>query len=127
MFNDIYFLAIPSFEWYMPRASRYSVDKNGPRPRLGHSSAIYGDKLIIFGGHVMDQSISNELFTLNLQTMEWENEGHQAEVQPLAYMASTVILDTQKEAIFGGLTQDINGHFKTTNEILFLDLKTRTW
>jgi len=76
MFNDIYFLAIPSFEWYMPRASRYSVDKNGPRPRLGHSSAIYGDKLVIFGGHVMDQSISNELFTLNLQTMEWENEGH---------------------------------------------------
>ena len=111
----------------MPRASRYSVDKNGPRPRLGHSSAIYGDKLVIFGGHVMDQSISNELFTLNLQTMEWENEGHQAEVQPLAYMASTIILDTQKEAIFGGLTQDINGHFKTTNEILFLDLKTRTW
>jgi hypothetical protein len=80
MFNDIYFLAIPSFEWYMPRAAAYSVEQNGPRPRLGHSSAIYGDKLIIFGGHVMDQSISNELFILNLQTMKWSNEGRQVEV-----------------------------------------------
>ena len=36
-------------------------------------------------------------------------------------------MDTMKEAIFGGLTQDVNGHFKTTNEILFLDLKTHAW
>jgi hypothetical protein len=75
----------------------------------------------------MDQTISNELFSLNLQTMDWTNEGPQASVQPLAYMASTVILDTMKEAIFGGLTQDVSGHFKTTNEVLFLDLKTHKW
>jgi hypothetical protein len=75
----------------------------------------------------MDQTISNELFSLNLQTMDWTNEGPQASVQPLAYMASTVILDTMKEAIFGGLTQDVNGHFKTTNEVLFLDLKSHKW
>lgn len=127
MFNDIYFLAIPSFEWYMPRAAIYNVGQNGPRPRLGHSSAIYDDKLIIFGGHVMDQTISNELFSLDLRKMQWVYNGAQAEVQPLAYMAHTVILDTWKQAIFGGLTQDVNGHFKTTNEILFLDLKTRKW
>jgi len=66
MFNDIYFLAIPSFEWYMPRASVYNVNSNGPTPRLGHSTAVYGDKLLIFGGHNVDQTISNELFVLDL-------------------------------------------------------------
>jgi len=42
-------------------------------------------------------------------------------------MASTTILESQKQAIFGGLTQDANGHFKTTNEILFFDLSTHEW
>lgn len=127
MYNDIYFLAIPSFEWYMPRASKYNVAENGPPPRLGHTSAIYGDKLIIFGGHTMDQAISNELWELDLQTMTWSYEGPQPQVQPLAYMASTVILDNMKQAFFGGLTQQNDGHFKTTNEVLFLDLKTHQW
>ena len=69
---------------------------NGPRPRLGHSSAISGGKLSIFGGHVVDDTISNDLFTLDLQTLEWTDEGPQSGVQPLAYMANTVIMDTNK-------------------------------
>ena len=51
-------------------------------------------------------------------------------VQPLAYMASTVILDQQKLAIFGGLTQDFTtpgSDFKCVNEILFLDFETYKW
>jgi hypothetical protein len=49
-------------------------------------------------------------------------------VQPLAYMASTVVLETQKLAIFGGLTQDpSSGEFRVTNEVLFLDLQTARW
>ena len=111
----------------MPLAAKYNVNENGPTPRLGHSSAIYGDKLTIFGGHVVDQTISNDLFTLDLTTMKWTNEGPQPQVQPLAYMANTVILDNMKQAIFGGLTQDVDGHFKTTKEVLFLDLKTHQW
>ena len=111
----------------MPRASVYNVDHNGPQARLGHASAIYGDKLVIFGGHVVDQTISNELYVLDLQTMQWTNEGPQASVQPLAYMANTVILETLKMALFGGLTQDVNGHFKTTNEVLFFDLNSHQW
>ena len=59
----------------MPRAAIYNVGANGPRPRLGHTAAIYDDKLIIFGGHVMDQSISNELFSLDLRKMQWEYNG----------------------------------------------------
>jgi hypothetical protein len=66
MFNDIYFLGVPSFKWYIPKVSEYD-DTELPAARLGHASAIYGDKLYIFGGHVIHDSISNELFELDLQ------------------------------------------------------------
>ena len=49
-------------------------------------------------------------------------------VQPLAYMASTVLYEKQKLAIFGGLTQDLStGEFKVVNEVIFLDLETAKW
>ena len=49
-------------------------------------------------------------------------------VQPLAYMASTVLQDKQKLAIFGGLTQDLaTREFKVVNEVIFLDLETAKW
>ena len=49
-------------------------------------------------------------------------------VQPLAYMASTVLQDKQKLAIFGGLTQDLaSREFKVVNEVIFLDLETAKW
>jgi N-acetylneuraminic acid mutarotase len=104
VFNDIHFLGIPSFKWHIPKVDNYNVDEDGPAGRLGHSSAIYGDKLFIFGGHTVHDEISNELFMLNLQNMKWTNYGLQNSVQPLAYAASTVILDDMKLAVFGGLT-----------------------
>ena len=49
-------------------------------------------------------------------------------VMPLAYMASTIDLDLQRLAIFGGLTQDpANKEFRVVNEVMFLDLKKATW
>jgi hypothetical protein len=59
--------------------------------------------------------------------MKWKNHGAQASVQPLAYMASTVILEDMKMAVFGGLTEDVNKQFRTTNEVLFLDLANLNW
>ena len=71
--------------------------------------------------------ISNELFVLNLQSMNWKKLENTA--LPLAYMASTVLLDDARLALFGGLTQDKTNDkkFKTTNEVLYFDLKTATW
>jgi len=41
MFNDIYFLGVPSFKWYIPKASVYNIESNLiPAARLGHSAAI---------------------------------------------------------------------------------------
>jgi len=51
-----------------------------PSPRLGHVAAIAGDKMYIFGGHTVpdsgnNQEISNELFVLDLQSMNWTKLG----------------------------------------------------
>ena len=49
-------------------------------------------------------------------------------VMPLAYMATTVDLELQRLAIFGGLTQDqANKDFRVVNEVMFLDLATALW
>ena len=49
-------------------------------------------------------------------------------VKPLAYSAHTVLLDTSKLALFGGLTQDMaTGEFSVLNEVIFLDLATEKW
>ena len=49
-------------------------------------------------------------------------------VVPMAYMATTIDLDEQRLAIFGGLTQDLaNKDFKVVNEVMFLDLATSKW
>jgi len=76
MFNDINFLGVPSFQWYVPKSDIYKATNgpqlangqltNVPTPRLGHTSAIYGDKLVVYGGHDIDGIISDELWTLNL-------------------------------------------------------------
>ena len=117
-----------SFQWYIPNANNYNV-ANGPTPRLGHTSAIYGDKLVVYGGHVIDGSISDELWTLNLQNMQWTNHGAQRHhnVQPLAYTANTVIMDDMKLAIFGGLTQTPENKFAVTKEMVFLNLQDLSW
>ena len=83
---------------------------DAPSPRLGHTSAVYGDTLYIFGGHTIpaadNQEISNALFILDLQTMTWVRQPADSNnmVVPMAYMATTVDLDLQRLAIFGGLT-----------------------
>lgn len=88
--------------------------------------------MYLFGGHTVPDpqtslEISNELFVLDLQSMNWKKLTPTA--LPLAYMANCVLLEDARLALFGGLTQDHsnNGKFKTTNEILYLDLKTATW
>jgi hypothetical protein len=89
MFNDINFLGVPSFQWYVPKTELYKAANgpqlangqqlaNVPTHRLGHTSAIYGDKLVVYGGHVIDGSISDELWTLNLQSLKWTNHGSQS-------------------------------------------------
>ena len=110
--------------------------QEAPSPRLGHASAIYGDKLYIFGGHTINnmltnQEISNELFMLDLGTMQWSRRDAPdgvSQVQPLAYTAFTEIVESDKLALFGGLTQDVTtGEFRVTSEVLFLDLPTGQW
>lgn len=52
LFNDIYFLGIPSFDWYIPHLAVLNQNE-APSERLGHTSAIYGDTLYVFGGHTI--------------------------------------------------------------------------
>merc|ERR1712224_385525 len=43
----------------------------GPRPRSYHSAVVHGHVVIVFGGHGNDTCDSNEVFHLNVKTLEW--------------------------------------------------------
>ena len=61
--------------------------------------AIHNDKMFVFGGHTIaghdGKDISNDIFFLNLKTMMWQKVQVSSKnmVHPLAYSASTVLLD----------------------------------
>ena len=67
--------------------------------------------MFVFGGHTVsspnsNQEISNELFTMDLTTMQWQKVqvSSQNMVQPLAYMAYTTVIEENLLAVFGGLS-----------------------
>ena len=43
----------------------------GPKPRSYHSAVVHGHVVIVFGGHGNDTCDSNEVFHLNVKTLEW--------------------------------------------------------
>lgn len=130
----------------MPKVSAMSGSP-GPSPRLGHAAAIYEDKMFIFGGHTISlpngREVSNELFKLDLSSMQWSQVDavdtatlsntqsvidSQNMVKPLAYSAFTVLKDSARLALFGGLSQDLaTGEFGVLNEVIFLELATEKW
>lgn len=49
-------------------------------------------------------------------------------VKPLAYSSFTVLKDSSRLALFGGLSQDLaTAEFGVLNEVIFLDLTTEKW
>ncbi|CAO1621186.1 unnamed protein product [Sympodiomycopsis kandeliae] len=64
-FNDVHILRLDTQVWYQVRTDEVHC-------RVGHSSTQVGSYLFLFGGHD-SVGYSNELLTLNLVNLQWEN------------------------------------------------------
>lgn len=64
-FNDIHILRLDTQVWYQVRTDEVHC-------RVGHSSTQVGSYLFVFGGHD-SVGYSNEILTLNLVNLQWEN------------------------------------------------------
>jgi len=101
--------------WNFRRRSFFSIDlkenykrkniqtKNLPAPRAQHTSNIYKDKMIIFGG-AKEHELSNELFEYDFKTKEWKKIKSENETTKRRGHGSVIF--KEKLYIFGGVINE---------------------
>ena len=62
--NDTFIFDLELFQWH--KVYLLGIDKNSILPRCGHSSAIVGNQLFIFGGISNNSYIGSSMFIINL-------------------------------------------------------------
>jgi len=106
------------------------VRVEGKPPHLGkHSTVLYekpghSPKLIIFGG-VVDNNVSNDLYTFDVEANVWEKDVYSSLDQVPAPRTnhSCVVIGDQMWLIGGGIGQNMT----PTNEIWTYNLDTHIW
>ncbi|CAL4967722.1 unnamed protein product [Urochloa decumbens] len=87
LLNDLHILDLETMMW-----EEVKTAKGGPAPRYDHSAAVYADQyLLIFGGS-SHSTCFNDLYLLDLQTLEWSQPDTQgAHIAPRSGHAGTMI------------------------------------
>ncbi|KAL6912323.1 hypothetical protein ACP4OV_001128 [Aristida adscensionis] len=87
LLNDLHILDLETMMW-----EEVKTVKGGPAPRYDHSAAVYADQyLLIFGGS-SHSTCFNDLYLLDLQTLEWSQPDTQgAHITPRSGHAGTLI------------------------------------
>ncbi|KAK3155697.1 hypothetical protein QOZ80_2BG0206440 [Eleusine coracana subsp. coracana] len=87
LLNDLHILDLETMMW-----EEVKTAKGGPAARYDHSAALYADQyLLIFGGS-SHSTCFNDLYLLDLQTMEWSRPDTQgAHISPRSGHAGTMI------------------------------------
>ena len=86
------------FYWKRKDLGIFEADK--PTARNEHTSILYGDQMIVFGGH--DGSYLNDVHSFNLITNEWSGDISPNLNQPTARSYHTSILYGDQMIVFGG-------------------------
>jgi len=88
LLNDLHILDLETMMWEEIKSDR----KGGPAPRYDHSAAVYTDQyLLIFGGS-SHSTCFNDLYLLDLQTLEWSQPDAQgAHITPRSGHAGAMI------------------------------------
>lgn len=87
LLNDLHILDLETMMW-----EEVKSEKGGPAPRYDHSAAVYADQyLLIFGGS-SHSTCFNDLYLLDLQTLEWSQPDAQgAHITPRSGHAGAMI------------------------------------
>ncbi|EGG13817.1 Kelch repeat-containing protein [Cavenderia fasciculata] len=91
-----------------------------PIERHGHTTCLYKNTLILFGGTPDGSSGLNDLYFLNLDNFTWV-EVKTKGISPIGRYRHSAIIIEDKMYVFGGYRS------KCLNDLHTLDLKTLTW
>ncbi|QSS64512.1 regulatory protein Ral2 [Histoplasma capsulatum] len=79
-----------------------------PRPLVGPSSTVLGDKLYVFGGRVQSRSrpelLTNEMYELDLVRRHWTKLETTGDIPPPRYFHTVCALGDSKLVCYGGMS-----------------------
>lgn len=84
-----------------------------PRPLVGATTTILGDKLYVFGGRVLSRSrpkLTSDLYELDLISRHWTKIEATGDVPPPRYFHSVCTLGDNKLVCYGGMSPASYGH-----------------
>lgn len=91
--------------------------------RSNHTSVLYNDKMIVFGG--VTSGLSNDLHVFNLFSNKWENLELCGDKPSPIYDHASVIYKDSMFVLFG--EQKVKGHKVFSEDFYQLDLNTYIW
>ncbi|XP_078695665.1 F-box only protein 42-like [Branchiostoma floridae x Branchiostoma belcheri] len=110
---------------YTPTDNRWSyvVTSPSPPPVAGHGASVIGDRMVVIGGSLSLQRRSNDVWVLNLQTMEWSMQQVQGTAPLPRFGHTQVVLDDETILIIGGC----GGANQNFSDAWMLRLDTTPW
>ena len=121
-------LNLENYHWSMLKVkAKDGDDTNLPKTRDEHSSVVYDDSMIVFGGFVFGER-TNELFKFTFETNTWEKIIPEGKACPCPRVGHSAIVwldeeEGDKLIIFGG-KDDENNKLADTWKFNF---RTNTW
>jgi N-acetylneuraminic acid mutarotase len=112
--NAVHIYAIDDNNWTSVETG------NNPEPRYGHTAVVYGSSLFVFGGRFANESVNNEIWSLNLTSFEWTQ--HFSTETPAPRLWHTTVLLNNKWILYGGY----NGA-SGTSDVWSFDFATLQW
>ena len=122
-FRDLWRLDLEALEW-----DQITV-KGGPSARSGHRMAVYGGRIVLFGGYFDtgdDMKYYGDLWTFDTGSMKWASHGHPSQLAPAPRSACQMVVDKDALYLYGGYAK-VKGdadleHGKTFSDTWKLDL-----
>ena len=114
-----------------------------PRPLVGATTTILGDKLYVFGGRILSRSrpqLTSDLYELDLVRRHWSKVEATGDIPPPRYFHSVCALGDEKLVCYGGMSpaptessnngsggQDSQPEVVVMSDIHVFDVPSRTW
>ncbi|KAL2013311.1 hypothetical protein VTN00DRAFT_836 [Thermoascus crustaceus] len=115
-----------------------------PRPLVGATTTILGDKLYVFGGRVLSKTrpqLTSDLYELDLIRRHWTKIEATGDIPPPRYFHSVCALGDTKLVCYGGMSpvssprnsgsnavaQDAQPEVVVMSDIHIFDVPSRTW
>lgn len=93
-------------------------------PRAGHSSLIFGDSMVIFGGRDEESNKLNDIWVFNFTTYQWEEiDIADDEIKPLPRSGHSACLYKDMMLIFGGIYEVT----KELDDMFLFDFRNKRW